>query len=105
MNGSVQNDDWSTLAGYRSLVRRAAFRPEGDGAGLEEFCRIYWYPLYVAARRKGQSLPWALLREQRALTRSGGSAEPLLGASPAMREIADSLLDCLVSHGRPMATA
>jgi RNA polymerase sigma-70 factor (ECF subfamily) len=38
-----------------SLVRRAAFRPEGDGAGLEEFCRIYWYPLYVAARRKGQS--------------------------------------------------
>jgi len=22
---------------------------------LDEFCRIYWYPLYAAARRKGQS--------------------------------------------------
>ena len=38
-----------------SLVRRAAFRPEGDGAGMEEFCRIYWFPLFAAARRKGQS--------------------------------------------------
>ena len=22
---------------------------------MEEFCRIYWYPLYAAARRKGLS--------------------------------------------------
>jgi len=38
-----------------SLVRRAAFRGAGDGSHLEEFCRIYWYPLYAAARREGLS--------------------------------------------------
>jgi len=38
-----------------SLVRRAAFRGADDDSHLDEFCRIYWYPLYAAARRKGQS--------------------------------------------------
>ena len=38
-----------------SLVKRSAYRAEGDNAGMEEFCRIYWFPLYAAARRMGQS--------------------------------------------------
>ncbi len=34
-----------------SLIRRAAFRARPGGADMEEFCRIYWYPLFAAARR------------------------------------------------------
>jgi RNA polymerase sigma factor (sigma-70 family) len=37
-----------------SLVRRAALRSTGENDDLEVFCRIYWYPLYAAARRSGQ---------------------------------------------------
>lgn len=38
-----------------SLVRRAARQADGAGTApdREEFCRIYWYPLYAAARREG----------------------------------------------------
>jgi DNA-directed RNA polymerase specialized sigma24 family protein len=38
-----------------SLVRRAAFRGDVGDPDLNEFCRIYWYPLFAAARRLGQS--------------------------------------------------
>lgn len=36
---------------------RAAGRPSGPdaAAALEELCRIYWYPLYAYARRRGAS--------------------------------------------------
>jgi RNA polymerase sigma factor (sigma-70 family) len=37
------------------MVRRAALRSTEANADLEEFCRIYWYPLYAAARRGGLS--------------------------------------------------
>ncbi|RYD34083.1 MAG: sigma-70 family RNA polymerase sigma factor, partial [Verrucomicrobiaceae bacterium] len=36
-----------------SLVRRAARQGDDTGMDREEFCRIYWYPLYAAARREG----------------------------------------------------
>ncbi len=42
--GTFQPTRWS-------LVRRAAFRSAEGDPDMEEFCRIYWYPLYAAARR------------------------------------------------------
>lgn len=38
-----------------SLVKRAAFRDDEKGSDFEEFCRIYWYPLYAVARADGVS--------------------------------------------------
>jgi len=38
-----------------SLVKRAAFQGRGSRSDMEEFCRVYWYPLYAAARRMGQT--------------------------------------------------
>jgi RNA polymerase sigma-70 factor (ECF subfamily) len=38
-----------------SLVRRAGDRPTAESrAALEELCRLYWYPLYAFARRRGE---------------------------------------------------
>ncbi len=36
-------------------MQRAAFRGDGGDPDMNEFCRIYWYPLFAAARRMGQS--------------------------------------------------
>ena len=36
-----------------SLVKRAAYQAQDSDPGMGEFCRIYWYPLYAAARRMG----------------------------------------------------
>ncbi len=44
-DGTFQPTRWS-------LVRRAAFHSAGADPDMEEFCRIYWYPLYAGARRK-----------------------------------------------------
>lgn len=38
-----------------SLVKRAAFESRDSNSEMDEFCRIYWYPLYAAARRMGQT--------------------------------------------------
>ena len=46
--GRFQRTRWS-------LVKRAAYKSAHETSALDEFCRIYWYPLYAAARRFGQS--------------------------------------------------
>lgn len=38
-----------------ALVKRAALEQRDNKSGMDEFCRIYWYPLYAVARRKGLS--------------------------------------------------
>jgi RNA polymerase sigma factor (sigma-70 family) len=39
-----------------TIVMRAAHsQAQGGEAALEELCRLYWYPLYIFARRRGHS--------------------------------------------------
>jgi hypothetical protein len=71
------------------VMRAAQSQVQGGPAALGELCRLYWYPIYVFARRRGHSPDDAqdltqgfflLLLEHRALTdnRSGWTFLPSL---------------------------
>jgi RNA polymerase sigma-70 factor (ECF subfamily) len=59
----VKREHSSTSAGAASfhtthwtvVMTAAQSRVEGGQAALAELCRLYWYPLYVFARRRGHS--------------------------------------------------
>jgi DNA-directed RNA polymerase specialized sigma24 family protein len=71
------------------VMRAAQSQVQAGPAALAELCRLYWYPIYVFARRRGHSPDDAqdltqgfflLLLEHRALTdnRSGWTFLPSL---------------------------
>ncbi len=52
--GPGEHGDRAFATTHWSLVVRAADSGTGDGqAALAELCRVYWYPLYGFARRRG----------------------------------------------------
>ena len=37
------------------VMRAAQSQAQGGQSALAELCRLYWYPLYIFARRRGHS--------------------------------------------------
>lgn len=54
-NRSVANESFMTTDWSMILGAQAKDSPEANGR-LESLCRIYWFPLFAYARRKGQSV-------------------------------------------------
>ena len=50
MSGVFSTTHWSVV-----LAARDEADPSRAQAALDELCRAYWFPLYVYARRRGQS--------------------------------------------------